>query len=202
MKQLAENEMTDAVVVTDTLSVCYAKSRNILATQQARTRYCLRKRISQMHLAINELAWQQQRLTEDLKASNCAIDDMEAELESQKRVLMVAETRLETRAMRCVTELCMDKPHRSLCNEVEKLRAIRRFLLNKVDESKANFNLQAEHAKRIDLDLDKKRHTLKIDEKALQMHMDIELELPKICNASPQTDYNLTLVEMSSDTGK
>lgn len=203
MKQLTENEMADTVALTDTLWMCVAKAKAILSSQQSRTQYCLRKRISETGLAIRELEWQQQQLKDDLKNSSCAIDEMEAELNAQRNLLMVAETRLETRAMRCVSELCLDNPHKALCCEVEKLLAIRAFLVNKINESKANFNLVSEHAKRVDSDLDKKRRTLDIDTKALEMHMSItENVTPKACTDPQPTDFNLHLFGIEKDPGK
>lgn len=203
MKQLTENEMADTVALTDTLWMCVAKAKAILGSQQSRTQYCLRKRIAETGLAIRELEWQQQQLKDDLKNSSCAIDEMEAELNAQRTLLMVAETRLETRAMRCVTELCLDNAHKALCSEVEKLLAIRAFLVNKMNECKANFGLASEHAKRVDTDLDKKRRTLEIDTKALEMHMSITENItPKSCTAPQATDFNLHLYGIEKDPGK
>lgn len=199
MKQLTENEMSDTVALTDTLWMCRAKAKALLSAQQDRSQYCLRKRISELQLAISEMEWQQLQLKEDLNNSSCAIEDLEAELKAQRNLLMVAETRLETRAMRCVSELCLDDPHRALCCEVEKLRAIRAFLINKIDESKANFNLVSENTNRIDADLKNKRHALEIDKKALEMHMSLTENItPKSCNDPQQTDHNLELFSVES----
>ncbi|KAH8398953.1 hypothetical protein KR222_001611 [Zaprionus bogoriensis] len=204
IKKLAENELADASALKDTLASCRTKSHCILKGQQERTCYTLRLRIMQTQQAANELEWQQQRLQEDLGAACCEIESLEAELMAKKSTIMLAETRLETRSMRCVTELCLDSAHQMLCKEVEKLREIRNCLLNKINESKANFNLLSEHAKKIDADLENKRHTLKTDRHALKSYEDF-LEGTACLephNPNPQTDFNIKVANVELPTAK
>ncbi|KAL7738368.1 hypothetical protein ACLKA6_006686 [Drosophila palustris] len=205
MKQLAENELADTAAIRDALFVCRQKSRDLLEAQRARTEYSLRKRIFLTQQAHNELEWQQLKMGDSIKELTCEIKSLEEALLSKTNVLKLAETRLETRAMRCITELCLDDPHQLLCKEVEKLREICRCLTNQIDDAKANFNLLSDHAKKIDEDLEHKKHSLMIDTEALQLHETLneeEFAVLKDHNPCPQTDLNLELTRVQPDPRK
>ncbi|XP_034476741.1 tektin-2-like [Drosophila innubila] len=205
MKQLAENELADTAALRDALFVCRQKSRDLLEAQRERTEYSLRKRIFLTQQAHNELEWQQLKMKEEIKDLACEIQSLEDALLSKAKILQLAETRLETRAMRCVTELCLDDPHNLLCKEVEKIEEIKKCLKNQIDDAKANFNLLSDHAKKIDEDLEHKKHSLMIDTEALQLHETLneeEFAILKDHNPCELTDRNIELTRVEVDPRK
>lgn len=205
MKQLAENELADTSAIKDALFVCRQKARSILEAQRQRTETSLRQRIFWTQQAHNELEWQQLKMTDEIQNQTCEVLSLEDALQSNAKVLKLAETRLETRSMRCITELCLDDPHQMLCTEVEKLREIRRCLVNKIDDAKANHNLLSDHLKKIDEDLEHKKHSLMIDTEALQLHETLnedEFAISKDHNPCEQTDRNIELSRVQLDSRK
>ncbi|XP_062136088.1 tektin-2-like [Drosophila sulfurigaster albostrigata] len=205
IKQLAENELAETSAIRNAMIVCRQKSRDLLEAQRARTEYTFRKRIFLTQQAKNELEWQQLKLREEIKNLTCEIQSLEDALQSKTGLLKLAETRLETRAMRCVTELCLDEPHHLLCNEVEKLREIQRCLMNKIDDAKANLNLLSDHAKKVDDDLENKKQSLQTDSEALQLHETLneeEFAVLKDHNPCEQTDRNVELTRVVLDPRK
>jgi len=205
MKKLAENELAVTNAIKDALFVCRQKARSILEAQLPRTESSLRQRIFWTQQAHNDLEWQQLKLRDEIQNLTCEVQSLEDALQSNAMVLKLAETRLETRSMRCITELCLDDPHRLLCKEVEKLREIRRCLVNKIDDAKANYNLLSDHLKKIDEDLEHKKHSLMIDTEALQLHETLneeEFAILKDHNPCEQTDRNIELTNVQLDSRK
>ncbi|KAH8355209.1 hypothetical protein KR093_008304 [Drosophila rubida] len=204
MKQLAEIEIADTSALRHTLSVCRQKARALYEAQRARTEYDFRKRIFLTEQAKNELEWQQLKMREEIKNLTCEVQSLEDALQSKTNVLKLAETRLETRAMRCISELCLDEPHGALCSEVEKLREIQRCLSNNIDDAKAKLNLLTNHAIKIDDDLEKKKHSLMTDTEALQLHESLltKVAILKEHNPCEQTDLNIEVARVELDPRK
>lgn len=204
VKLLAENELADTYAIREALFVCREKARNMLQSQMERAEHTIRKRIFETQRARNELEWQQSKMKEEMERAVCEIRNSEQALRDKVDALKLAETRLENRAQRSGMELCMDQAHDMLCLEVEKLREIRRRLIAKIDESKTNFNLLEEHAKRIDVDLENKQHSLMTDIRALDLRMRLrggEFGI-KVASPSAQTDRNIVLTRMEKEIPK
>ncbi|XP_034650641.1 tektin-B1 [Drosophila subobscura] len=204
MKQLAENELADTYAIREALFVCREKARNMLQSQQERAEHTIRKRIFETQRARNELEWQKMKMKDEMEQAVCEIKTLEQALRDKSDGLKLAETRLENRAQRSGMELCMDQAHEMLCVEVEKLREIRRRLICKIDESKANYNLMEEHAQKIDVDLENKQHSLMTDIRALDLRQRLkggEFGL-KMANPSAQTDRNIVLTRMEDEIPK
>nr|CBE66817.1 CG3085-PA [Drosophila ananassae] len=204
VKLLAENELADTYAIREALFVCREKARNMLQSQMERAEHTIRKRIFETQRAGNELEWQQTKMKEEMERAVCEIRNSEQALRDKVDALKLAETRLENRAQRSGMELCMDQAHDMLCLEVEKLREIRRRLMAKIDESKTNFNLLEEHAKRIDVDLENKQHALMTDIRALDLRMRLrggEFGI-KVASPSAQTDRNIVLTRMEKEIPK
>lgn len=204
LKQTVDNEVEETVGIRESLYVCRNKALSILKGQDQCTEFCIRNRIFQTQRAYNELNWQRSKLVEDVRASTCEMKDMEDALLENTNALKLAETRLENRNQRNITELCVDEAYDSLCLEAEKLREIRRCLLKKLDESKANLNLISDHTKKIDLDIGKKEHSIMIDTKALEVFKAFKLKDSGIPAHNPfaQTDRNIELTNAEDITEK
>ncbi|EDW60222.2 tektin-2 [Drosophila virilis] len=204
LKQMAENETADTAAMRESLFVCREKARSMLLAQQERTDHYLRVRIFQTQQAYNELEWQRLRMMDDLKASNCEIQDIEDALNDKTNRIKLAETRLENRKYRCPTELCLDEVYEVLCLELQKLREIQCCLMDKLNESRANFNLLSNHANKIDDDLAKKQHAIITDKKTLEVRQrfwddDAGIQTHNPC---PQTDRNIELTHSENITAK
>ncbi|XP_034477699.1 tektin-B1-like [Drosophila innubila] len=200
IKQMAENELADTSAIREALFVCREKARSILKAQQEQTEYTLRKRIFETQRAHNELEWQKTKMKEEMEKAICAMRILDADLQEKAADLKLAESRLENRALRRGRELCLDYAHFTLCQEVDKLRGIRQCLIDKIDESKANFNLLTSHAQKIDVDLENKRQSLMADTRALELRQRLQDEEfgIKLYNPSAQTDRNIELTHMES----
>lgn len=204
IKQLAENELADTSAIREALFVCREKARNMLQAQQDRAEHCIRKRIFETQRARNELEWQKLKMKEEMENALCEVKSLEESLRDKSDALKLAESRLENRAQRSGKELCLDRAHDMLCQEVEKLREIRRCLKSKIDDSKANFNLLSEHAQKIDVDLENKQHSLMTDIRGLDLRMRLkggEFGL-KTSNPSAQTERNIVLTHMENEIPK
>ncbi|XP_064536144.1 tektin-2-like [Drosophila montana] len=204
LKQMAGNETADTAAIRESLFVCREKARSILQAQQERTNHYLRVRIFQTEQAYNELEWQRLRMMDDLKASSCEIQDLEEALNDKTNRIKLAETRLENRKYRCSTEMCLDEVYELLCLEVDKLREIQSCLMNKLNESRANFNLLSNHANKIDEDLAKKQHAIITDKKTLEVRQRVWDDDSGIQTHSPcpQTDRNIELTHSENITAK
>lgn len=203
MKQLAENELADTYAIREALFVCREKARNMFITQQERAEHSIRKRIFETQRARNELEWQQLKMKEEMERAVCEIKTLEQALRDKTDGLKLAETRLENRAQRSGLELCMDEAHDQLCLEVEKLRVIRRRLIDKIEEAKTNFNLLEEHAQKIDVDLENKQHSLMTDIRALDLRMRLRGgEFGAKVSPTAQTDRNIVLTKMEKEIPK
>ncbi|XP_064536145.1 tektin-2-like [Drosophila montana] len=195
IKLLAENEMADTVALRESLFVCREKARSILQAQQGRTEYVIRKRIFETQRARNELKFQMDKMNDELKNALIDIQALEDSLCDKTNSLKLAETRLENRAQRRNMELCLDYVHDVLCFEVKKQREIHRCLMEKIEESRKNYNLLGEHALQIATDLEKKEHALITDKRALEIRQAFkESETgPKVFNPCTNTDRNIIL---------
>ncbi|KAL7738370.1 hypothetical protein ACLKA6_006688 [Drosophila palustris] len=204
MKQLAENEMADTSAIRESLFVCREKARNMLQAQQDQAEHSIRKRIFETQRARNELEWQKLKMKEEMESAICEIRSLEDSLRDKSDSLKLAESRLENRAQRRGMELCLDHAHDMLCQEVEKLREIRRCLKDKIDDSKANFNLLSDHAQKIDVDLENKQHSLMTDIRALDLRMRLKGGEygRQTMNASAQTERNIVLTHMEEEIPK
>nr|XP_036220393.1 tektin-B1 [Bactrocera oleae] len=204
MKQMAENELADTYAIREALFVCREKARNMLITQQERAEHAIRKRIFETQRARNELQWQQMKMKEEMEKAVCEIKTLEQALRDKTDGLKLAETRLENRAQRSGMELCLDEAHDQLCLEVQKLQAIRRRLMDKIDESKANYNLLEEHAQKIDVDLENKEHSLMTDIRALDLRKRLKGGEfgQKQTTSTTQTDRNIVLTQMEHEIPK
>ncbi|KAH8403830.1 hypothetical protein KR215_003856 [Drosophila sulfurigaster] len=204
IKQLAENELADTSAIREALFVCREKARNMLQAQQERAEHSIRKRIFETQRARNELEWQKLKMKEEMESAVCEIKSLEESLRDKSNLLKLAESRLENRAQRSGKELCLDHAHDVLCQEVEKLREIRRCLKEKIDDAKANFNLLSDHAQKIDTDLENKQHSLMTDIRALDLRSRLkggEFGL-KTSNPSGQTERNIMLTHMEQEIPK
>ncbi|KAM7355179.1 tektin-2 isoform 2-T2 [Cochliomyia hominivorax] len=204
MKQLAENELADTYAIRESLFVCREKAHNMLISQQDRTEHTIRKRIFETQKARNELEWQQLKMKEEMEKATCEIKTLEQCLRDKTDGLKLAETRLENRAQRSGMELCLDAAHDQLCFEVEKIREIRRRLMDKIDEAKTNYNLLEEHAQKIDVDLENKQHSLMTDIRALDLRQRLKSGEfgQKGSSTSAQTDRNIVLNKMENEIPK
>ncbi|KAH8354958.1 hypothetical protein KR093_002910 [Drosophila rubida] len=204
IKQLAENELADTSAIREALFVCREKARNMLQAQQERAEHCIRKRIFETQRARNELEYQKLKMKEEMESAVCEIQSLEESLRDKSDSLKLAESRLENRAQRSGKELCMDHAHDVLCQEVEKLREIRRCLREKIDESRANFNALSDHTQKIDVELENKQHSLMTDIRALDLRSRLkggEFGL-KGCGPSGQTERNIVLTHMEDEIPK
>lgn len=203
IKQTAENELIDTLGIREVLFVCREKARTVLQVQRERTEFVLRKRIFDTQKALNELEWQMRKIKGEMEKSKCDLDRLEAASNEKASSQKLAETRLENRTMRTRRELCLDNPHTVLCNEVEKMRAIRRCLAKQVDDSRMSFNLLAEHANRLEVELRNKRQALECDQRALALRQRLRDEETgvKKYNPSAQTDHNIEITNLK-DEGK
>ncbi|ALC41772.1 CG3085 [Drosophila busckii] len=204
MKQMAENELADTYAIREALFVCREKARNMLQAQQERAEHTIRKRVFETQRARNELEWQKLKMKDEMESAVCELKNLEDALRDKTDALKLAETRLENRAQRSGMELCLDQAHDMLCQEVEKLREIRRLLMAKIDDSKANFNLLSDHAQKIDVDLLNKEHSLMTDLRAIDLRQRLkggEFGL-KVINPSAQTDRNIVLTRMENEIPK
>ncbi|TDG49330.1 hypothetical protein AWZ03_004198 [Drosophila navojoa] len=204
LKQMVDNEVEETVGIRESLYVCRNKALSMLKGQDQCTEFYIRNRVFQTQQAFNELNWQRSKLVEDIRALTSEIKDMEDALLQNTNALKLAETRLENRNQRNITELCLDEVYDSLCLEVEKLSEIRRCLMRKLDESKANLNLLSDHTKKIDLDIGKKEHSIMIDTKALEVCKEFKLKDAGIAKHNPfaQTDLNIELTHAEDITEK
>ncbi|XP_013113752.2 tektin-2 [Stomoxys calcitrans] len=205
IKQLAENELADTYAIREALFVAREKARNLLMSQQERTEHTIRKRIFETQRARNELEWQQKKMKEEMEKAVCEIKILEQALRDKTDAAKLAETRLENRAQRSGMELCIDEPHEQLCLEVQKLRDIRRRLMDKIDESKTNYNLLSDHAQRIDVDLENKQHSLMTDIRALDLRKRLkggEFSQNDADVPSAQTERNIVLTKMENEIPK
>ncbi|TMW47558.1 hypothetical protein DOY81_007384 [Sarcophaga bullata] len=204
MKQLAENELADTYAIRESLFVCREKAHNMLISQQERTEHTIRKRIFETQKARNELEWQQLKMKEEMEKAVCEIKTLEQALRDKTDSLKLAETRLENRAQRSGMELCLDEAHDQLCLEVQKLRDIRRRLMDKIEEAKSNYNLLEGHAQKIDVDLENKQHSLMTDIRALDLRQRLKGGEFGQATKSPsaQTDRNIVLTKMEKEIPK
>lgn len=204
VKTSVENELVDAAAMREALHLCSLKARGILAGQDECTEVYIRIRVFQTQQVINELLWQQMRLGEEMKVTVCEIQTLENEVRDASKDIRLAETRLENRAQRYKTELCLDNAHDLLCRELENLREIRRCLQNKLDELRLNWQIISEHAQKISYDLDKKQLTLMNDKQMLveRQHFKNDEAGLKLPSSSPQTDRNIVLTHTENITEK
>lgn len=180
--------------------VCREKALNMLRVQQDRTEFILRKRIFDTQRARNELDWQRIKIKEEMEKSKCDIDRLQTALDEKAASQKLAETRLENRLLRTRRELCLDNPHYVLCTEVEKMSEIRRSLGKQLEDSRMSFNLLAEHANKIDVELRNKQHALEADQRALDLRQRLRMEETglKVYNPSAQTDRNIEITNLQS----
>lgn len=143
-------------------------------------------------------------MKEEMERAVCEIKTLEQALRDKTDGLKLAETRLENRAQRSGIELCLDEAHEQLCLEVEKLRNIRRRLIDKINEAKTNYNLLEEHAQKIDVDLENKQHSLMTDIRALDLRQRLRGGEfgQKVPSPSAQTDRNIVLTQMEKEIPK
>lgn len=143
-------------------------------------------------------------MKEEMEKAICEIKTLEQTLRDKTDGLKLAETRLENRAQRSGMELCLDEAHEQLCLEVQKIREIRRRLMDKIDEAKTNYNLLEEHAQKIDVDLENKQHSMMTDIRALDLRQRLkggEFGQNSI-STSNQTDRNIVLTKMEKEIPK
>ncbi|XP_017867100.1 PREDICTED: tektin-B1 [Drosophila arizonae] len=201
MKQLAEDELADTSSIREALFACREKARNMLHAQEDRAEHTIRKRIFETQRARNELEWQKLKMKDEMDSTVCEIKTLEDALNDKSDSLKLAETRLENRAQRSGMELCMDHAHDLLCQEVEKLREIRRVLKQKIDDARANFNALSDHAQAIDVDLENKQHALMTDIRALDLRTRLrggEYGI-KLKNPNDQMNRNIVLTRMEDE---
>lgn len=186
--------------IREVMFVCREKARNILEVQQDRTEFILRKRIFDTQRARNELDWQRIKIRDEMEKSKCDLDRLQAALDEKAASQKLAETRLENRSLRTRRELCLDNPHYVLCTEVEKMREIRRCLAKQVEDSRMSFNLLAEHANKIDVELRNKQHALEADQRALDLRHRLKEDEAglKVINPSAQTDRNIEIMNLKN----
>lgn len=200
IKQVTENELAATSAIREALFVCREKARSILKAQQEQTEHTLRKRIFETQRAYNELKWQKLKMKEETEKAVCAMQTLDAALQEKGTDLKLAESRLENRALRRGKELCLDYAHNMLCQEVEKLREIRRCLIEKIEETKVNYNLLTSHTQKIDVDLENKHQSLMADTRALELRQRLkeqEIGIQKD-NPSARTDHNIELTHMEN----
>lgn len=193
IKRMAENEMTDAAAMRESLYVCRQRAITLLQAQQERTEHIIRRRIFATQQARNELYFQQTKLKDAMQRALHDIEGLENSLMAKKNSLKLAETRLENRTQRPNAELCLDTAYDVLCVEVEKQFEIHRCLQEKLDECRSNFNLLAQHTQKITLDMEKKDNALMIDKRLLDIRQEYK-EKQKglaVINPNAQTDFNI-----------
>lgn len=133
----------------------------------------------------------------------CEIGILEQTLREKTDALKLTETRLENRAQRSGMELCLDQAHAQLCMEVKKLKGIRERIIDKINESKANYNLLEQHAHVIDVDLENKQHSLMTDIRALDLRERLKFgEFSASKSESAQTERNIKLTRMEDEIPK
>lgn len=144
------------------------------------------------------------QMKEEMEKAVCEIKTLEQALRDKTDSLKLAETRLENRAQRSGMELCLDEAHDQLCLEVQKLRDIRRRLMDKIEEAKSNYNLLEGHAQKIDVDLENKQHSLMTDIRALDLRQRLKGGEFGQATKSPsaQTDRNIVLTKMEKEIPK
>ncbi|EDW10517.1 tektin-B1 [Drosophila mojavensis] len=195
IKRMAENELADTTAMRESLFVCRQKAITLLQAQQERTEFIIRKRIFETQQARNELDFQLTKMKDGMQAALKDIEELENSLQEKTNSLKLAETRLENRAQRRNAELCLDTPYDVLCVEVEKQLEIRRCLQEKMDETRANFNLLGQHTQKITVDLEKKDHALMTDKRTLAIRQAFKdrQKGTDVINPCAQTDYNIQI---------
>lgn len=143
-------------------------------------------------------------MKEEMEKAICEIKSLEQALRDKTDGLKLAETRLENRNQRSGMELCLDEAHDQLCFEVQKIRDIRRHLIDKIEEAKTNYNLLEEHAQTIGVDLDNKQHSLMTDIRALDLRKRLKMSEFGLNNTLPpaQTERNIVLTKMEHEIPK
>ncbi|XP_053942406.1 tektin-2 isoform X2 [Cuculus canorus] len=167
-KKHAEAETNASTLLREVTLLAIAQTNNELEAQREATSFALRKRISDLERALDELKWQEKNTLEEIAEMEEDIPRLEKDLQRKMQDLKVAHTRLETRTCRPNVELCRDEVQYGLTDEVHQLEKSIRALQQKLAESQSALNALYRQLYRIQTDIGYKTNSLVLDNKCVE----------------------------------
>ncbi|XP_043289923.1 tektin-2 [Venturia canescens] len=194
---LADNELSDTYNFRESMHVTRERASNDIRAQQDFTDFTLRKRIYQTQKARNELAWQKQKIQNEMELLMKELPKLEDALRNKIDAIKCVETRLENRTYRPGFELCRDEIEFGLKDEVLQLRQTKEDLTSRINSTRAAYNDLETLLVRIDRNLEDKEHSLMTDIKCLDLRSALKTgDRAKLPN---ETDRNIVLTKMEHE---
>lgn len=120
--QKASNEVTSSKQLRSFADISLSRSLEDVSKQVNRTSEQFYKRIGDATFAKTSLESQQNQTQLKINDIKGNLINLQTELEAKERFLVLCQNRLENRALRPGTELCKDRVHGTLVNEMQTLQ--------------------------------------------------------------------------------
>lgn len=136
--QKSSNEITSSKQLRSFANISLSRTIEDLSKQVNRTTEEFYKRIGDAMYAKSALETQQNQIQMKISDIKKNLVNLHAELEAKEKFLVLCQHRLENRALRPGTELCKDRVHGTLVNEMHTLQETIRNLkqmIHKVSET-------------------------------------------------------------------
>jgi tektin-1 len=162
--QAAERERVNSLEMRSLVDRVLQQVADDISKQVANTNLALEHRIEEVRSARNKLADHHAKVTEEEKKMEDTIAGLERAIESKRKPLELAESRIVTRKQRPNIELCRDPAQYRLVEEVEELQRCISSLEAQLEA--ANTQLRALTRKRLQLEdeIALRDHALFIDD--------------------------------------
>lgn len=136
--QNSSNEITSSKQLRSFADISLSRTLEDTSKQVNRTSEEFCKRISDATYAKTSLETQQNQTQMKINDIRKNVVNLQTELEAKEKFLILCQNRLENRAFRPGTELCKDRVHRTLINEMQTLQETihhLKHMINKVSEA-------------------------------------------------------------------
>lgn len=197
-KDRATTEIRSSVTLREATDAEMTNAKNELEAQRIATEFAYRKRIHEFEMREKELIWQRERTLDEIAEMERDIRNLEQAIRDKEGPSKVAHTRLEERTHRRNVELCRDEPQLGLTAEVHQLEATKKTLREKLEQAHHARHALYQNLHRIDLDLETKRNSLKIDRKCLDVRRRLTVPSNKFVEKLPRDDFNRSFTDQAT----
>jgi len=188
-KDRATTEIRTSVTLREATDDTLTNAKNELEAQRVATEYAYRKRIHEFEMEEKELVWQRERTLDEIAEMERDIRALEQAIRDKEGPNKVAQTRLENRTFRPNVELCRDVPQYGLTDEVHELERTLKMLREKLAQAHHARHALYQNLHRIEIDLDCKRNSLKLDRKCLDVRRQLCIPAARFVEQLPRDSF-------------
>jgi len=197
-KDRACTEMRASTTLREACDETMINAKTELETQRIATEYAYRKRLHEYQMREKELVWQRERTLDEIAEMERDIRNLEQAIRDKEGPSKLAQTRNEYRTYRRNVELSRDEPQYGLTEEVHQLEATVQTLKEKLEQAHhARFALY-QNLNRIEIDLELKRDSMKIDNKCMDIRRRLTVPAEKFVENLPRDHFTRTFTDQST----